>query len=876
VTGAAHDLRDATPDEAAFRARGGSVARSPVAPSPASAGSGRVALEQLRGAVGNRDFAKYVRTLARDPVVQKDPPRPVTVYLVGPPPPIHASARSTEKNRPLAELIDEIDRLSDKDVIERRRKEVYEAQAASAPDRRTHELALEAAEYVAKYRRLRDLQGFYSVDNPAIRRLDIRVVLEEGIREHHSFKDAFAEIADVPSNDDAKKFFWDWQTSFRRELLENAYATAFGMLDGSSKEIERVLRSYGVPVQPARNAASRLAHNDDAKVKDEVATLLKEMHVSDDVDTKEHVHARFDLVDTVRALKHQRDLANQLADKAGKYALSVPINMQGPKTEALLKEQAEANAEKAKFRAMWIEAEQLHPVLASYRHGGDVMKVDLDELDTRSPDDEMRSVLLQVLPKMADIREAQDRLHSKTNPLSPLAIPSVVAMTKANMFIPKDSLRDGVANDLAEENKDDHKWVIIGAFILAMVTFLPSAGTSLGIAAGMASVGMAAYSAVHEWEVYSRQKVLSDTDLDIAHALATEEPSLTPFIVSLVSLGLEPIVLVSALNKARKLKALSDVGDDTSALVNELNQIGKKAGKPDLGKEALSDIEDVEEGATAAKAAKGSKAASKVPKIKDTAFGWLDKADARRAAFKQFTAVNRNLPERWDMVKAALREHDGPFNREILGLVDKQMGALRDAEAWSDVMADAWEIAARMRKPDLRRALIKLAKKRGIKFITVKKVERGSKFFDEAVASGRGIIDPALATNLDPALLQGEEVLHGELIHLIQDLVVDHKLGAGTSARFRQLLGKAEGTIEKFVAGRPDVRTKFGVFDALNPNNPRRGLYNVTFLDGEDAMKTGDYVWRFTYDLLYYDPALRRMPQPESLGRALNELFGLK
>jgi hypothetical protein len=41
-------------------------------------------------------------------------------------------------------------------------------------------------------------------------------------------------------------------------------------------------------------------------------------------------------------------------------------------------------------------------------------------------------------------------------------------------------------------------------------------------------------------------------------------------------------------------------------------------------------------------------------------------------------------------------------------------------------------------------------------------------------------------------------------------------------------------------------------------------------------MKTGDYVWRFTYDLFYTDRALRRMPQPEAMGRAMNEVFGLK
>jgi len=64
------------------------------------------------------------------------------------PPPIHAKARATERNQRLAELIDEIDKLSNKDVIERRRSEVYAAQAKSAIGRADHELALEAAEYV--------------------------------------------------------------------------------------------------------------------------------------------------------------------------------------------------------------------------------------------------------------------------------------------------------------------------------------------------------------------------------------------------------------------------------------------------------------------------------------------------------------------------------------------------------------------------------------------------------------------------------------------------------------------------------------------------------------------------------------------------------
>ena len=181
------------------------------------------------------------------------------------------------------------------------------------------------------------------------------------------------------------------------------------------------------------------------------------------------------------------------------------------------------------------------------------------------------------------------------------------------------------------------------------------------------------------------------------------------------------------------------------------------------------------------------------------------------------------------------------------------------------------------RRPDAQteppHGLVKLAKKRGMKLIAVPKVEKGAKFFDEVVVSGRGIIDPALATEdiIDPALVKEAQVLHGELTHLIQDLVVDQKLGPGATARFRKLLGQAEGTIERYVPGRQSVKTKFGAFDGAVDSR-----YNVTFLPGENTMKTGDYVWRFTYDLFYVDPALRRMPRPEAMGKAMKEPFGLK
>jgi hypothetical protein len=45
---------------------------------------------------------------------------------------------------------------------------------------------------VAGYRHLAPLKPYYTVDTPANRRRNIRVALEEGVREPHSFKKAFA------------------------------------------------------------------------------------------------------------------------------------------------------------------------------------------------------------------------------------------------------------------------------------------------------------------------------------------------------------------------------------------------------------------------------------------------------------------------------------------------------------------------------------------------------------------------------------------------------------------------------------------------------------------------------------------------------------
>jgi hypothetical protein len=88
------------------------------------------------------------------------------------------------------------------------------------------------------------------------------------------------------------------------------------------------------------------------------------------------------------------------------------------------------------------------------------------------------------------------------------------------------------------------------------------------------------------------------------------------------------------------------------------------------------------------------------------------------------------------------------------------------------------------------------------------------------------------------------------------------------------LLGKAEGTVERYVRrGGQLVPTKF----AEPPNTIFVDETNQAgdVVRPEVQMRTGDYVWRLMYDLFYQGDALKnfgRLPQPEVLRPLLEEL----
>ena len=220
------------------------------------------------------------------------------------------------------------------------------------------------------------------------------------MREHHSFTKAFAQLADSPASEDARRFFTQEEKTFRTEFSRQAKATALAMLDASQREMERVLSGYGLSVQSAFYAADRI--NQGARGADadsEAAAVVKRSLQTADVDTQEHQDKREDLAKTVG--RRGSRSGRQARARAGRAALDVPMNATGPKADAMMTKKAQAEAERLTFRRLWIAAENSHPILSAYRHGGDIEKVDLGTLDTDAVQNEMHAVRSRCCPSSA-------------------------------------------------------------------------------------------------------------------------------------------------------------------------------------------------------------------------------------------------------------------------------------------------------------------------------------------------------------------------------------------------------------------------------------------------------------------------------------------
>ncbi len=586
---------------------------------------------RLQRTIGNRQVARLVRrSLARQLVKERQANAiPTSAHAPW-------AAQTTAINQALGNEIDDLEKLDDKQV-RARRAELFTLASTPAADERTHaryERSLEAIEFLAAQRGIGPLDraSYFSPtsDEQTVGRARVRLQIEAGVRRTRSFKQS---IADMKSSSTWTKegreafekakpdveFFQGEAKEFGDRFRHQAGDIADKMLAQSLSEILDTTESYGLRRQSALLAAGRIAKGADT---DEVVKGLANApvgedlpwfpeHANPDKDPKQYdpwVKHRVSLNEYARALRAQQRIVKRDRDAAA------------PTEHGLEDAEAEAKWSDAnqtyirsqtRLTSMWEQAETVHPVLAAFRGGERMLEdVDLAALDTRHVGEEMTAVVEHVLPKLAAILTIRARLRfgpSASGYLSPLSLPPVVALTRAVMFVPDGSIRDGVVNDLVDEAQDESVLKYIAAGLLALIvlaTLIPSGGASLGIGIGVVSAALSAASAVEDWEHYQKQKLLADTALDRAKALAVEEPSLVPFAIDLIFLGLDGAPLVKAFAKAVELRNLVRAGESVenakkiNTVVGELNDLGKGQGK--LGEKALQDVRAAEDDAQAA------------------------------------------------------------------------------------------------------------------------------------------------------------------------------------------------------------------------------------------------------------------------------------
>lgn len=802
----------------------------------------------LQRTVGNRAVARQVTVGLRQP----PPPRPKA-------PP--ASEQASPENRELAAEIDTVDKLDDPAFDKARgenAKQVAETEGAA------HAEAVEkrdALEYVAAQRQRKgpklDLRQWRYVRADQVRRRQfLNALVAQRAEEEGSFEQAMTGlIIPDPSIEGDLAVIRADATAFRREFKGQARINAERMLRHSHLAIIDLLHSYGIPADSATVAAERILKG--GGTSEETAAVVRSMKRRADepggANEAGPTRHRFRLAQWVERLKaHQVRVRD--ASKASNHAdMNVSV-ASTPADDVARKARQTLKREKAQLSGLWIQAERMHPLLAAYRSGGPLEQIDLGALDSENPDTEMSAVLEKVLPKIVSIAKANHLI--KTGAVSPLSLTPVVAMTRANMFVPPGSVRAAVVRDLLAEAKEGQSGLImLLSFALAIVTLVPSGGASLAVAAGAASAGLAAYTALHEFQTYEHNKTLVDTDLDRARALSNEEPSLAAFAMTLVGLGLEAVLLGHAFKTAVQLRRMAMAGEESARLqklLDELNTIGKEHNAPGLGKQVLDDAV-----AARPKNVLDGDAVRRPPSAAPSPT-YRSHGEVRHAATKALLGALRwgdgpMLSKEYKLLYKALKQNAGPINEQLAEALPHVIKGIRNPELYGEVLADAWALAKGPPPMDINAALETMARSGGapVRYIDAKVGEMlPAEFFKQYGGQAGSFIDLPFQNNP-----------HGAMTHLLQDLVVDralHKAGGSikTSTGFRGLLGKAEGMVAE-EAGFATQST-------------------MTFVKNEKVvetqMKTGDYIWRMVYD----NTGALQINRPEAIGDVLINVLGIR
>jgi hypothetical protein len=772
-------------------------------PDPGAAG----VVLALQRSHGNRRVARIVsQQLARQPAAVTAPPAPAERSWAD---------QTTSANKPLGKEIDDLDKLTGEAFLQERENAAVRA-SRYGPDHEHDVLELEAIEFLAAQRGVAPLayrDEYYSHDGDGMRRRNIRVVLEAGIRETGSLKEATDRIEHQSRSVKLDISAIEIEANaFGRDFELQAAGFARVMLARGEKEILRTLMSYGLGAEWASRGAADLAHEDVDDVAERLVSSpapweADSYHDEDNQPRQGRTH-RLTLAQDVHGLKAQQRVVEDL-----RQTMAAFVKHDWQRSE-FIPDEAGYNAARQRFEAadrqlaiMWARAEGRHPLLASFRSTKPQLKdVDLGALDQIGGEQgsrpQMKTMLEHLLPKLRDIRVLRFRLDHGY--LKALSLPPVVAVTKAAMFVPEGSVRAGKVNDLVEAAEDKSISTYIAEGLLALIviaTLIPSGGASLGIAIGLASAALSASSAVEDWESYKQKKMLTNTALDRAKALATEDPSLLPFAVDLISLGIDGLPLVKAFHAISEMNRLVQARREIEqaarlkALRDELDAIGAAKKKPGLGEQTLKDLE--------------SNSHPKPPPRQSPYEPTLPKGVWRKPPGGRYETVEA-LADAVDAPLRALKHGTAEVNSEWADLAKLDWAKLAKHDpAKAKLWADTQKIFAARRDPDrIKKVIVRVYTEAGHEGVTPQAwlelhnggasgmpalIDQGlePEAFRDALGHEKPAIDYALA-----------ETGHGAYVHMFDELLVEDVLGSREAAReYRQSLARAKGPAKVVAKG---------------------------------------------------------------------------
>lgn len=369
----------------------------------------------------------------------------------------------------------------------------------------------------------------------------------------------------------------DENTAFVAEFTEQSRKLAFGLLDESEVRVQAEMQRYGMSVDRKWGLAgagyTRYPETNDMQAA--AGKLLASQRK-----VKALQNARTDLGFKMSTSPDPNDLDDDLdADIDGG-----PTHRElGDGESALLAEAdeeiAQAELEHAMLRTE-IEAE--FPALSAYQTQSELARVCQEHYGLMQVAWDLDGNLLNIAKTREAIRDGD---------LHPLRLEIVVDMMKQHMMVVPDSMRDRVLSEATppEPSILEAIGIAILTFGLGLLAAIPTAGASLGVAAGVATAtvaglaleGYLVYDAIRDYKI---AKAAAGTDPDKARALSQGDPSLFWLAVDIVAAGLgggAALKTFRDLANARRASLTARSGGEFTDQLGEIKRLQLEAGLPD-------------------------------------------------------------------------------------------------------------------------------------------------------------------------------------------------------------------------------------------------------------------------------------------------------